>query len=88
MRLDGGFWGDAVSGVQPFRREDLVLGWDVGIERGFRVRGKGAGVCEMRGGAATDTGVLGAESALNEWLLPERGLKRKCCLIYLKVVIE
>ena len=31
----------------------------------------------MRGGAATDTGVLGAESALNEWLLPERGLKRK-----------
>jgi hypothetical protein len=57
MRLDGGFWGDAVSGVQPFRREDLVLGLDV------RVRGKGAGVCEMRGGAATDTGVLGAESA-------------------------
>jgi hypothetical protein len=30
----------------------------------------------MRGGAATDTGVLGAECALNEWLLPERGLKR------------
>jgi hypothetical protein len=71
MRLDGGFWGDAVSGVQPFRRENLVLGLDV------RVRGKGAGVYEMRGGAATDTGVLGAESALNEWLLPERGLKRK-----------
>ena len=57
------------------------------VLRGVRVLGKGAG-CEMRGGAATDTGVLGAESALNEWLLPEGGFETKCFLIYLKVVIE
>jgi hypothetical protein len=41
MRLDGRFWGDAVSGVQPFRREDLVL-------EGVRVLGKGRGVRDER----------------------------------------